>query len=121
MKNQYTQLYNVWAKWSNRSPEEQRIMKAAGKHNCSMLDGHGIATSCVSTEFLFGIRYRLNANYVIPEEPKKGRFLYSLYSYQCPYCLRHHESNVDPEELDRCNNVREECDHCDSTFVLSNE
>jgi len=62
-------LYNVWAKFKNRSAVEQEILKAAGKDNCFMLDGYG-DTCEMREKFLDDLRYCLKPEYVIPNVTK---------------------------------------------------
>ena len=119
----YDHLYTVWSKFKNRSSKDQEILKAAGKANVNMLDGCGNATDTVCyTEFMPEIRYCLKNTYKIPEEPKCGRFMYARYYYQCPECLRHHECDIDPEDVESSNEkVYEHCSSCDTVFELTYE
>ena len=68
MKKEHEKLYNVWSKFSCRTPEQQEILKIAGKKNCSVLTHCGKVAKIIADRQWYGSsRYCLKPEYVIPD------------------------------------------------------
>jgi len=107
-------LYNVWAKFKNRSTVDQKILRAAGKDNCLMLDGYGECTCGMCDRFLDDLRYCLKPEYIIPKKHLTGMYRFSKHHYECPKCWMLVETDVAPS----CLGWLVTCKHCDCTFEL---
>lgn len=71
MKEQHRHLYEVWARFRNRTGVEQAILKTAGKYNCTCLfDSGEINNRLLASDAPFdnSTRYCLKPDYVIPGE-----------------------------------------------------